>query len=99
MASALTIVDNKPKSGRRIVAKHHWLVRATHWLNIPLLLGLTLSGLSIYWAAPVYKHTASLTDQSDYLADIGALQPLQLGHGRACAGAQIALALCLPLYG
>lgn len=39
-----------------VVQKHHWLVRVTHWMNIPLLLGLILSGLSIYWAGPVYKH-------------------------------------------
>jgi thiosulfate reductase cytochrome b subunit len=69
---ASTTIDNPAVAAtKRVVSKHHALVRITHWLNIPLLLGLGLSGLSIYWAAPVYKHTSSLTDQSDYLADIG----------------------------
>ena len=35
-----------------VVRKHHWLVRLTHWLNIPFLLGLGLSGLSIYAISP-----------------------------------------------
>jgi len=34
--------------------KHHALVRLAHWLMLPLLVGLIMSGLSIYWAAPVY---------------------------------------------
>jgi len=38
-----------------LTAKHHLLVRLAHWLNIPLLLGLTLSGISVYWASPVFK--------------------------------------------
>lgn len=33
---------------------HHALVRITHWLMLPVLIGLIMSGLSIYWAAPVY---------------------------------------------
>lgn len=71
MASTVRSVAIPAATPKRIVSKHHWLVRVTHWLNIPLLLGLGLSGLSIYWAAPVYKHTSSLADNSDYLADIG----------------------------
>ncbi len=54
-----------------VVRKHHWLVRVTHWANIPLLTGLILSGLSIYWAAPVYKHPADTNGNEDYLNDIG----------------------------
>jgi len=27
-----------------------------HWANVPLLAGLVASGLSIYWAAPVFQH-------------------------------------------
>lgn len=34
--------------------KHHALVRIAHWLMLPLLIGLIMSGLSIYWASPVY---------------------------------------------
>lgn len=54
-----------------VVRKHHWLVRLTHWLNIPLLLGMALSGLSIYWASPVYHHTATASGSTDYFANIG----------------------------
>ena len=55
-----------------IVHKHHALVRLTHWANIPILLGMILSGLSIYWAAPVYQHPANpATGSTDYLADLG----------------------------
>jgi thiosulfate reductase cytochrome b subunit len=57
---------------RRVVVKHHALVRLSHWLNIPLLLGLIASGLSIYWASPVYEHPPDpVTHSTDYLADIG----------------------------
>src|SRR5262245_47824851 len=40
----------------RIVRKHHALVRLSHWLNVPVLLLLAASGLSIYWASPVFRH-------------------------------------------
>jgi thiosulfate reductase cytochrome b subunit len=41
-------------------------------LNIPLLIGLILSGMSIYWASPVYQHKPDPnTGNFDYLADIG----------------------------
>jgi cytochrome b subunit of formate dehydrogenase len=39
-----------------VIRKHHGLVRLSHWVNVPLLLGLIATGLSIYWAAPVFKH-------------------------------------------
>ena len=55
-----------------IVRKHHLLVRISHWLNIPLLLGLILSGISIYWASPVYQHpTNPATGSFDYFGDAG----------------------------
>ena len=64
------------KQGREkevlVVRKHHVLVRITHWLNVPLLLMLALSGLSIYWAAPVYQHAPDASGNVDYIADIGA---------------------------
>jgi hypothetical protein len=44
------------RSGVRVVRRHHLLVRCSHWLNVPILLGLILRGLSIYWASPVYHH-------------------------------------------
>lgn len=57
---------------RRVVPKHHALVRVTHWLNVPLLAGLIASGLSIYWASPVYTHPPDPeTGSTDYLADFG----------------------------
>ncbi|MGH7126003.1 MAG: cytochrome b/b6 domain-containing protein [Stellaceae bacterium] len=57
---------------RRIVPKHHALVRITHWANIPLLAGMILSGLSIYWAAPVLKHAPDpRTGNTDTFADLG----------------------------
>ncbi len=42
------------ESAVRIVRRHHSLVRLSHWINVPLLLGLIVSGLAIYWAAPVF---------------------------------------------
>ena len=55
-----------------IVRKHHWLVRWTHWLNVPLLFGLIATGLAIYWAAPVFKHAPDpVTGSRDHLADLG----------------------------
>jgi thiosulfate reductase cytochrome b subunit len=56
----------------QVVRKHHLLVRWSHWLNVPILLGLILSGISIYWASPVYQHKPDpQTGNFDYLADAG----------------------------
>lgn len=33
---------------------YHPLVRLSHWLTIPILAGLIMTGLAIYWASPVY---------------------------------------------
>jgi len=55
-----------------VARKHHFLVRWSHWLNVPLLLGLVLSGMSIYWASPVYQHRPNPnTGNFDVVADIG----------------------------
>ena len=35
--------------GVLVAKKHDLLVRWSHWLNVPILLGLILSGVSIYW--------------------------------------------------
>ena len=60
------------QAGVRVVRRHHLLVRWSHWLNVPILLGLILSGVSIYWASPVYQHKPDpLTGNFDPLADIG----------------------------
>jgi thiosulfate reductase cytochrome b subunit len=60
------------KAGVLVVRRHHLLVRCTHWLTVPILLGLILSGVSIYWASPVYQHKPDpQTGSLDPLADIG----------------------------
>jgi thiosulfate reductase cytochrome b subunit len=56
----------------RVVRKHHALVRVTHWLHLPLLLLLAASGLSIYWAAPVFRqHPGPGVQYRDYLRSAG----------------------------
>jgi len=55
-----------------VVKRHHILVRWSHWLNVPLLLGLVLSGISIYWASPICQHKPDPnTGNFDVAADIG----------------------------
>jgi hypothetical protein len=48
---------NTPEAspGVLVVRRHRLLVRCSHWLNVPILLGLILSGISIYWASPVAR--------------------------------------------
>jgi thiosulfate reductase cytochrome b subunit len=58
--------------GVLVVKRHHILVRSSHWLNVPLLLGLVLSGISIYWASPIYQHKPDPnTGNFDVAADLG----------------------------
>ena len=58
--------------GALVVKRHHVLVRLSHWLNVPLLLGLVLSGVSIYWSSPIYQHKPDpVTGNFDVVADIG----------------------------
>jgi thiosulfate reductase cytochrome b subunit len=48
------------------------LVRCSHWLNVPILLGLVLSGIAIYWASPVYHHKPDpVTGSTDPFRDAG----------------------------
>jgi len=55
-----------------VVKRHHILVRWSHWLNVPLLLGLVLSGISIYWSSPIFQHKPDpVTGSFDVAADIG----------------------------
>jgi thiosulfate reductase cytochrome b subunit len=57
---------------RLVVIKHHALVRLSHWLNVPILFAMIVSGLSIYWASPVFVHKPDpITHSRDYLADLG----------------------------
>ena len=58
--------------GVLVVRRHHLLVRWSHWLNVPLLLGLVLSGISIYWSSPIFQHKPDpATGNFDVAADIG----------------------------
>jgi len=58
--------------GVLVAKRHHLLVRWSHWLNVPIILGLVLSGMSIYWASPIYQHKPDpLTGNFDVAADIG----------------------------
>jgi thiosulfate reductase cytochrome b subunit len=60
------------EAGVLVVRRHHLLVRCSHWLTVPILLGLVLSGVSIYWASPVYQHKPNpQTGSFDPLADVG----------------------------
>lgn len=65
---------------RRVVRKHHLLVRLAHWLNIPILAAMMVTGLSIYWAAPVYQHPPNAIGSRDFLADAGAFVARLLGN-------------------
>jgi thiosulfate reductase cytochrome b subunit len=42
------------------VRRHHWLVRASHWLNAALLVLMVGSGLQIYAAFPHFGHKGQL---------------------------------------
>jgi len=54
-----------------VAKRHHLLVRRSHWLNVPILLGLILSGISIYWSSPIYQHKPDPnTGNFDVAADI-----------------------------
>jgi thiosulfate reductase cytochrome b subunit len=56
---------------RIVVLKHHWLVRLTHWVNLAVLAALIASGLSIYWASPVFLHAPNpKTGTRDYVGDV-----------------------------
>lgn len=69
---AETVPDSRgPAAAVAVVAQHHALVRVTHWLNVPILLGMIVSGLAIYWAAPVFLHAPDPdTGSTDYVADL-----------------------------
>jgi len=60
------------QAGVGVVRRHHLLVRWSHWLNVPVLLGLILSGVSTYWASPVHQHKPEpFSGNVDLLADVG----------------------------
>jgi thiosulfate reductase cytochrome b subunit len=58
--------------GVLVADRHHLLVRWSHRLNVPILLGLIVSGISVYWASPIYQHKPDpRTGNFDLAADIG----------------------------
>jgi hypothetical protein len=60
------------RPGVLVFKKYHLLVRWSQWLTVPILLGLILSGVSIYWASPVCQHKPDLnTGNFDVAADVG----------------------------
>ena len=62
----------------RVASKHVLLVRLSHWIHVPLLVGLLVTGLAIYWAAPVFRHAPSPGNpRGDFVADLSrAVAPL-----------------------
>jgi len=68
--------------GVLVVRRHDLLVRCSHWLNVPILVGLILSGVSIYWASPVYRHKPDpQTGSFDPLADLSFRGPFGRRRG------------------
>src|SRR5215831_6780952 len=64
----------------RVARKHDGLVRVAHWAHVPLLVGLIVSGLAIYWAAPVLHHApAPGNPRGDWLVDLGRALAPRLG--------------------
>src|SRR5437879_10890470 len=69
---AISTSTPSKQPGVLVTRRHHLLVRWSHWLNVPILLGLILSGISIYWASPIYQHKPHpITGNFDLAADIG----------------------------
>jgi thiosulfate reductase cytochrome b subunit len=84
----------RPAPVRRVVVKHHALVRLAHWLNVPILFALIATGLSIYWASPVFEHAPNAaTGSRDFLADAGFSVarhfPALAGESKGNAGAWV----------
>lgn len=69
---AISTSTPSKQPGVLVTRRHHFLVRWSHWLNVPILLGLILSGISIYWASPICQHKPDpITGNFDLAADIG----------------------------
>jgi thiosulfate reductase cytochrome b subunit len=69
---AISTSTPSKQPGVLVARRHHLLVRLSHWLNLPILLGLILSGISIYWASPIYQHKPDpITGNFDLASDIG----------------------------
>ncbi len=83
-AAARAARDARAAEPVRVAHKHHALVRLSHWGHVPLLLGLIVTGLAIYWAAPVFRHApAPGNPRGDYLMDAGRALAGVFGGGGA----------------
>ena len=47
----IATITPERQAGVLVARRHYLLVRCSDWLNVPILLGLILSGVSIYWAS------------------------------------------------
>ena len=65
------------RADSRIVLRHHWLVRVTHWLNAIAIVLLLMTGLNIFGAHPrLYWGNAGSVDQRERLwLETGASPP------------------------
>jgi cytochrome b subunit of formate dehydrogenase len=67
MASSASISQTSVDAFARttkVVRNHHLPVRIGHWCALPLLLGLILSGISIYWSSPIFQHVTDPTTET-----------------------------------
>ena len=73
--AAPTLAPRRPDS--RVVLRHHWLVRLTHWLNAIAIIILLMTGLNIFGAHPrLYWGDAGSVDQREQLwLETGASPP------------------------
>jgi thiosulfate reductase cytochrome b subunit len=70
-ATALPAARRAPGAMVRVTLQHHVLVRVSHWINVPLLLGMIASGLAIHWASPVLRHPYDAGNgTTDVLGDV-----------------------------
>jgi thiosulfate reductase cytochrome b subunit len=70
-ANGVVRTDVRADPTHVVAMRHHVLVRWAHWLSVPLLLGLILSGVTIYSAGPVFQHAPDAAGNTDYVADVG----------------------------
>lgn len=49
----MTTSAPESEAGVFVVRRHHLLVRCSHWLNVRILLGLILSGVSAFSGAQI----------------------------------------------
>ncbi|OYZ15674.1 MAG: hypothetical protein B7Y35_06285 [Sphingomonadales bacterium 28-64-96] len=73
--AAPTLAPRRPDS--RVVLRHHWLVRLTHWMNAIAIIILLMTGLNIFGAHPrLYWGDAGSVDQRERLwLETGASPP------------------------